>query len=311
MLCMCVYVLRSNCIYQHLYMTTSFKKTTDGAVLMDGNVVADKIQADIATKLTGRPNVNITLATVLIGDDPASNLYISMKQRRATAVGIQSKHIQLAKNISMPAACEEISKLAQDPSVHGILIQLPLPSQLDTYKIIDLLPPEKDVDGLSKNNLGKLLRGEPGLAPCTPLGVMRLLEYYEIPTAGKRAVVIGRSILVGLPQVLLLARKGTDAIATLAHSRSGDLADITQSADIVIAATGTAHLITKAHIKPNATVIDVGLTRTEQGIQGDIDFDSVQMVAGAITPMPGGTGPMTVACLLENTLRAAMLQNAL
>ncbi len=297
--------------YQYLLMTTSFEKTADGAILMDGNVVAKIIQDNIATKLAEFPNAKITLATVLIGNDPASKLYVGMKQRRAAAVGIQSKHIQLAENISMQEASEEITKLVQDQTVHGILIQLPLPTSLDTHQIIDLVPPEKDVDGLSENNLGKLLRGELGLVPCTPLGVMRLLEYYEIPTTGKRAVVIGRSTLVGLPQVLLLARKGTDATVTLAHSRSGDLIDITQSADIVIAAAGIAHLVTAAHIKSGATVIDVGVTRTDQGIQGDVDFDSAQTVAGAITPMPGGTGPMTVACLLENTVYAAQLQNVL
>ena len=292
-------------------MLSEFKQTTDGAILMDGSGVADKLQAKIANKLAQSTNSKITLATVLIGDDPASKLYAGMKQRRAAAIGIQSKHIQLDEDISMQAACKEIIKLVQDPTIHGILIQLPLPPQLDTHKIIDLLPAEKDVDGLSENNLGKLLRGEPGLVPCTPLGIMRLLEHYEIPTSGKRAAVIGRSTLVGLPQMLLLARKGTDATVTLAHSRSVDLVDITQSADIVIAAVGIAHLITKAHIKPGATVIDVGVTRTDEGIRGDVDFDAVQSVAGAITPMPGGTGPMTVACLLENTLHAARLQNIL
>jgi len=292
-------------------MTTTFEKTAGGAIFMDGNVVAKKIQTNIANTLAKNQNAKITLATVLIGDDPASKLYVGMKEKRAAAIGIQSKHIELAGDISMLQACEEITKLANNPSIHGILIQLPLPKQLDTYKIIDLLPPEKDVDGLSKNNLGKLLRGAPSLVPCTPLGVMRILEHYEIPTSGKRAVVIGRSTLVGLPQVLLLGRKGTDATVTLAHSRSGDIRDITKSADIVVAAAGIAHLIKYEHIKPGATVIDVGVTRTNEGIRGDVDFDAVQSVAGAITPMPGGTGPMTVACLLENTLYAAKLQNVI
>lgn len=290
-------------------MKKVFKKTADGATLMDGNVVADKVQAEIASSLANNPASKVTLATVLIGESPASKLYVGMKQRRAAAVGIQSKHVELAENVSMQQACDEILKLVENSDVHGILIQLPLPPQLDTHKIIDLLPPEKDVDGLTENNLGKLIRGEPGLVPCTPLGVMRLLEYYEIAVSGKRVVVIGRSTLVGLPQVLLLSRKGTDATVTLAHSRSGDLTNFTQSADIIIAAAGIAHLITKAHVKPGATVIDVGVSRNNQGIQGDVDFNEVQQVAGAITPMPGGTGPMTVACLLENTLEAARIQN--
>lgn len=292
-------------------MATEYKKTAGGAILMDGNVVAEKIQSTISYTLSKNPNAKVTLATVLIGDDPASKLYVGMKEKRAAALGIQSKHIELAGNISMPQASEEITRLANDPSVHGILIQLPLPNQLNTHEIIDLLPPEKDVDGLSKNNLGKLMRGASGLVPCTPLGVMRILEHYEIETNGKRAVVIGRSTLVGLPQVLLLSRKGTDATVTLAHSRSGDISEYTKSADIVVAAAGIGHLVKQEHIQPGATVIDVGVTRTETGIRGDVDFDAVQSIAGAITPMPGGTGPMTVACLLENTLFAAKLQNVI
>ena len=278
---------------------------------MDGNVVAETVQSKIAKQLSQSPSAKVTLATVLIGDDPASKLYVGMKEKRAAAVGIHSKHVELAGDISMTQACAEITKLASDPNVHGILVQLPLPKQLDTHKIIDLLPPEKDVDGLSENNLGKLMRGEPGLVPCTPLGVMRIFKHYQIETSGKRAVVIGRSTLVGLPQVLLLGRKGTDATVTLAHSRSGDIGEITKFADIVVAAAGIAHLVKQEHIKPGATVIDVGVTRTDAGIRGDVDFDAVQTVAGAITPMPGGTGPMTVACLLENTLYAAMLQNVI
>ncbi len=292
-------------------MSSEIKKTPGGAILLDGTTVANVVESKIEKELAQFPNSKITLATVLIGDDPASKLYVGMKERRAAAIGIQSKHVELPSNISMSQASDEISKLAEDQNVHGILIQLPLPKQLDTHAIIDLLPPEKDVDGLSKNNLGKLIRGVDGLVPCTPLGVMRILEHYQISTAGKQAVVIGRSTLVGLPQVLLLSRKGVDATVTLAHSRSGEIGEITQNADIVIAAAGIAHLIKKEHIKSGATVIDVGVTRTNEGIRGDVDFDQVQTVAGAITPMPGGTGPMTVACLLENTLYAAKLQHAL
>lgn len=290
-------------------MNKVFENTPGGAVIINGNSVADKILTQISQTLSKNPNVNVTLATVLVGDDPASKLYVGMKQRRASDAGIQSKHVQLAKDISMQAAKEEILKLVENPNINGILIQLPLPKQLDTHSIIDLLPPEKDVDGLTEINLGKLLRNEPGLVPCTPLGVMRLIEHYQIQTIGKRVVVIGRSTLVGLPQVLLLSRKGTDATVTLAHSRTSDLIDLTRDADIVIAAAGIANLITKSHVKPGAAVIDVGVTRTNEGIKGDVDFDAVQEIAGAITPMPGGTGPMTVACLMENTLQAARIQN--
>ena len=189
-------------------------------------------------------------------------------------------------------------------------MQLPLPDGLDPEPVIDLIPPEKDVDGLTERSMGRLVRGRPGLVGCTPLGVMRLLERYEVPTSGKRAVVIGRSTLVGLPLSLLLARKGVDATVTLAHSRTADMAAVVREADIVIGAAGQARMITADMVKPGATVIDVGVSRTESGIVGDVDFDPVSEVAGFITPMPGGTGPMTIACLLENTLTAAQLQGA-
>ncbi len=290
-------------------MTAQINKTSAGATLIDGNLVAEKIQTQIAQKLKNHTDKKITLATVLIGNDPASNLYVGMKQKCAAAVGINSKHIELPETVSMQQATDEITALVNDPTVHGILIQLPLPEHLDTHQLIDLLPADKDVDGLCKENLGNLVRNQTGLVPCTPQGVMRLLENYGIVIAGKRAVVIGRSTLVGLPQVLLLTRKGVDATATLAHSRTLNLQAITRTADIIVAAAGIAKLIRAEHIKPGATVIDVGVTRTKNGIQGDVDFENVQKIAGAITPMPGGTGPMTVACLLENTVRAAKLQN--
>lgn len=276
---------------------------------MDGHAVANKIEARLAKKLARKPQANITLATVLIGKDPASELYVNMKRRRAAAVGIRSKHVPLADTVSMQEASEEITALADNPTVHGILIQLPLPAHLNTRAILDLLPAEKDVDGLTDRNLGKLLGDTPSLIPCTPLGIMRLLEHYKIATRGKRATIVGRSALVGLPLSLLLSRKGVDATVTLAHSRTEDLPEITREADILVAAAGKARLITARHVKRGATVIDVGTTRTAQGIRGDVDFDAVQSVAGAITPMPGGTGPVTVACLLENTVRAAELQD--
>ena len=173
-----------------------------------------------------------------------------------------------------------------------------------------LIPPEKDVDGLTERSLGRLVRGLPGHVGCTPLGVMRLMERYGVTTAGKRAVVIGRSTLVGLPQVLLLGRKGIDCTVTLAHSRTTDMIDVCREADIIVAAAGSARMVTAAHVKPGAAVLDVGVSRTEAGIVGDVDFDAVQAIAGAITPMPRGTGPMTIACLLENTLSAARMLGA-
>jgi methylenetetrahydrofolate dehydrogenase (NADP+)/methenyltetrahydrofolate cyclohydrolase len=203
-----------------------------------------------------------------------------------------------------------VAELTADPAVHGILVQLPLPAGLDAEAVLDLLPPEKDVDGLTPLSLGRLVRGQPGHVPCTPLGVMRLLHRYGVATPGTRAVVVGRSTLVGLPLSLLLARKGVDATVTIAHSRTPELAAVCREADILVGAAGAARMITADHVKPGAAVIDVGVSRTEEGSVGDVDFDAVQAIAGAITPMPGGTGPMTVACLLENTLAAARMQDA-
>ena len=194
--------------------------------------------------------------------------------------------------------------------MHGILVQLPLPAGLDAEAVLDLVPPEKDVDGLTERSMGRLLRGRPGHVPCTPKGVMRLLERYGVGVSGQRAVVVGRSTLVGLPMTLLLARKGVDATVTLAHSRTPDLVAVCREADIIVAAAGMARMISAAHVRRGAAVVDVGVSRSEEGIVGDVDFEAVQAVAGAITPMPGGTGPMTIACLLENTLEAARLMGA-
>jgi methylenetetrahydrofolate dehydrogenase (NADP+)/methenyltetrahydrofolate cyclohydrolase len=177
--------------------------------------------------------------------------------------------------------------------------------------VLARIPPEKDVDGLTERSMGRLVRGLPGHVPCTPLGVMRLLDRYGVPTSGKRAVVVGRSTLVGLPQVLLLGRKGVDATVTLAHSRTADLIDVCRDADIIVAAAGQARMITAEHVQHGAAVLDVGVSRTEAGIVGDVDFDAVQAVAGAITPMPGGTGPMTIGCLLQNTMSAARMLGAI
>jgi methylenetetrahydrofolate dehydrogenase (NADP+)/methenyltetrahydrofolate cyclohydrolase len=204
-----------------------------------------------------------------------------------------------------------VQRLVDDPDVHGILVQLPLPAGLDPEPVLARIPPEKDVDGLTERSMGRLVRDLPGHVPCTPLGVMRLLERYGVATSGKRAVVVGRSTLVGLPQVLLLGRKGVDATVTLAHSRTADLIAVCREADIIVAAAGQARMITADHVKPGAAVVDVGVSRTESGIVGDVDFDAVQAVAGAITPMPGGTGPMTIGCLLQNTMSAARMLGAI
>jgi methylenetetrahydrofolate dehydrogenase (NADP+)/methenyltetrahydrofolate cyclohydrolase len=280
------------------------------ATLMDGNALRDELVAGIRSRIEQAGSPAVCLATVLVGDDGPSQRYVNMKHKKAAEAGLASKHVDLPATATQAEVESVVRGLAIDDAVHGILVQLPLPDGLDPEPVIDLIPPEKDVDGLTERSMGRLVRGRPGLVGCTPLGVMRLLERYEVPTSGKRAVVIGRSTLVGLPLSLLLARKGVDATVTLAHSRTADMAAVVREADIVIGAAGQARMITADMVKPGATVIDVGVSRTESGIVGDVDFEPVSEVAGFITPMPGGTGPMTIACLLENTLTAAQLQHA-
>lgn len=281
--------------------------TEGGAVLLDGNQLRDSTVLRLRERLDRAGSPPVCLATVLVGDDAPSRVYVNMKHRKATEAGMVSRGVELSASATQQEVEQAVAQLVADREVHGILVQLPLPDHLDAEPVLALLPPEKDVDGLTDRSLGRLVRGLPGHAPCTPLGVMRLIDAYGIETVGKRAVVIGRSTLVGLPQMLLLGRKGCDATVTLAHSRTSDLIDVCQAADIIVAAAGQAGMITREHVRPGATVIDVGVSRSESGIVGDVIFDEVQAVAGAITPMPGGTGPMTIACLLENTVSAAAM----
>lgn len=278
---------------------------------MDGNVLRDVIVARIAAEIATAGSPRICLATVLVGDDGPSQRYVRNKHVQAQKAGLVSRSEVLDATAGQVRVEELVASLAADPSVHGILVQSPLPPGYDEEAVLRLIPADKDVDGLTSESMGRLVRGLPGLVGCTPLGVMRLLEHHAIPTAGRRAVVVGRSTLVGLPLSLLLARKGVDATVTIAHSRTSDLVAVCREADILIGAAGVARMIGVDHVKPGATVIDVGISRTEAGIVGDVDFEAVRRVAGAITPMPGGTGPMTIACLLENTLSAARLQGAL
>ncbi len=278
------------------------------AILMDGNALRDELVAGLAEQIAGLGSPDICLATVLVSDDKPSQVYVRMKHKKAAEAGMVSRHVELPVTSSQAEVEAAVQQLVDDPDVHGILVQLPLAAGLDPEAVLDLIPPEKDVDGLTERSMGRLVRGRPGLVSCTPLGVMRLLEKYDVPTSGRRAVVIGRSTLVGLPLSLLLNRKGVDATVTMAHSRTGDMAAVVREADIVVGAAGQARMITADMVKPGAAVIDVGVSRTEAGIVGDVDFAPVAEVAGWITPMPGGTGPMTIACLLENTLSAAALQ---
>lgn len=288
-------------------MTEQSELTAGGAVLMDGNRLRDEIVADLHAEITAAGGPAVCLATVLVGDDKPSRIYVRNKQRKAAEAAMVSRHVELGADAGQSEVEEAVRGLAEDPDVHGILVQLPLPDGLDADAVLELLPPEKDVDGLTPRSMGRLVRGQRGHVPCTPLGVMRLLDRYGVAVSGKSAVVIGRSTLVGLPQVLLLGRKGVDATPTLAHSRTPELREVCRQADIIVAAAGMARLVTADFVRPGAAVIDVGISRTADGIVGDVDFEAVQEVAGAVTPMPGGTGPMTIACLLQNTLAAARM----
>ncbi len=291
-------------------MSDEHERTAGGAILLDGNRLRDEIVVQLRDEIAALGSPKVCLATVLVGGDKPSQIYVRMKQRKAEEAGLAPRHVELPETATQAEVETAVQALVDDPDVHGILVQLPLPDGLDPEPVLARIPPAKDVDGLTERSMGRLVRGLPGHVPCTPLGVMRLMERYGIETAGKRAVVVGRSTLVGLPQVLLLGRKGVDATVTLAHSRTSDLVEVCREADIIVAAAGQARMITADHVKPGAAVLDVGVSRTEAGIVGDVDFDAVQAVAGAITPMPGGTGPMTIGCLLQNTLAAARMLGA-
>ncbi|NCV75990.1 bifunctional 5,10-methylenetetrahydrofolate dehydrogenase/5,10-methenyltetrahydrofolate cyclohydrolase [bacterium] len=293
-------------------MISEVKRTPGGAILLDGVMLRDQTVAKIKSTIAEAGNPKICLATVLVGDDAPSHIYVASKHKKAQEAGMVSVGVHLEEDATQEQVEAEVRKLALDPNVHGILVQLPLPKHLDSEPILALLPPEKDVDGLTERSMGRLMRSLPGHAPCTPLGVMRLLERYNIPTKGKRVVVIGRSFLTGLPQVILFVRRGGDATTTCAHSMTSpeDLKAVCIEADIIVSCVGIARMIKADFVKPGATVVDVGVTRIDNKIVGDVDFDAVQAVAGAITPMPGGTGPMTIGCLLENTLSAAKMLGA-
>lgn len=274
------------------------------ARVLDGKAVAATVKDEVAAVVAGL-DYQPGLATVLVGDDPASHTYVRGKRRDAEAVGIRSIHHEPPASIGQAELNQLVQELNADDSVDGILVQLPLPGDLDGETTVEQIDPAKDVDGLHPFSLGKLMLGRPGLRPCTPSGIMRMLDHYGIETSGARAVVVGRSFLVGRPLAMLLSEKGCDATVSMAHSRTTDLAAVTLEADILIAAVGVPRLIGAGHVKPGATVIDVGVNRTDDGLVGDVDFDAVVEVAGAVSPVPGGVGPMTRAMLLANTLSAA------
>ncbi len=279
------------------------------ANLLDGKALAQKLQTKLQERiqaLTPQVGRSPGLAVIMVGDNPASAAYVRNKERDCVKVGIASFGQHFSANTSQSQLEQLIKELNQDERVDGILVQLPIPAPLDAVALLHQIEPNKDADGLHPLNLGRLLRGEPGLRSCTPAGVMRLLQEYNIELKGKKAVVVGRSILVGKPLALMLLE--ADATVTIAHSKSNDLESITKQADILIPAVGRAGLITGSMVKPGAVVVDVGInsiTDTTTGksrLVGDVDFASVQQVASYLTPVPGGIGPMTRAILLQNTV---------
>jgi methylenetetrahydrofolate dehydrogenase (NADP+)/methenyltetrahydrofolate cyclohydrolase len=281
------------------------------AQLLDGKSLAASIRAELKQRVEAlvRRGVRPGLAVILAGDDAASRVYVRNKTLAADEVGVASSVIELPASVTQAELMERISALNSDPAVHSILVQLPLPKHIDAARVLEGIAPAKDVDGFHQANLGALLAGRPGAVPCTPAGVMRLIAHAGVPLAGRHAVVLGRSNIVGKPLALLLLQK--DASVTICHSKSGNLAEIARQADILVAAVGRAKLVTAGMVKPGACVIDVGVNRLPDGkLAGDVDFAAVKNVAGWITPVPGGVGPMTIAMLLENCLRAASRQES-
>lgn len=279
------------------------------ARVIDGIEVSRRVRDEVAagvSDLIDGGGVAPGLATVLIGDDPASEIYVRNKRRACVAAGMADLHRHLPADITEEQAAELIDELATDPNVSGILLQLPLPSHLDQDALLARIPASKDVDGLTAESVGLLALGRPGLRPCTPSGVMRLLDEYNVPVEGVQVVVVGRSALVGKPMAQLLLER--NATVTLCHSRTKDLAAVCRSADVLVVAAGVPGIIGRDAIRPGATVIDVGIHHGDNGIHGDVRYDEAADVAGLITPVPGGVGPMTIAMLLANTLAAARAQ---
>ena len=276
------------------------------ARILDGKSLAAQVRTAVKREVEALAQRGIRpgLAVLLAGDNPASRVYVRNKVRACEETGVRSELYELPANVSEDALIDRVLALNDDPDIHGILVQLPLPKQVDSHKALESIAPAKDIDGFHESNLGALLAGVPRMVPCTPAGVMRLLDHAGIPLAGSHAVVIGRSNIVGKPLALLLLQR--DATVTICHSKSGELENLARSADILVAAVGRAKLVTGRMVKPGACVIDVGVSRLSDGsLVGDVDFAAASEVAGWITAVPGGVGPMTFAMLLENCVRAA------
>jgi methylenetetrahydrofolate dehydrogenase (NADP+)/methenyltetrahydrofolate cyclohydrolase len=276
------------------------------ARIIDGKTIAAELRAAVATEVQRIVALGVVpgLAVVLVGENPASAVYVRNKSKQTVEAGMRSFDHKLPEDAPEREVLALVGKLNADPAVHGILVQLPLPKHIDSARVLESIAPAKDVDGFHEANLGALMAGRPGVVPCTPLGCMRLIEHAGVQIAGKHAVVVGRSNIVGKPVAMLLLQK--DATVTICHSKTPDLEATVKRGDIVIAAVGRAKLVSAAMVKPGACVVDVGINRLPDGkLAGDVDYDAVKQVAGWITPVPGGVGPMTIAMLLENCLSAA------
>jgi methylenetetrahydrofolate dehydrogenase (NADP+)/methenyltetrahydrofolate cyclohydrolase len=280
------------------------------ATILDGKLLAQRMRSELAEEVIEfiqNNGVVPCLAAVLVGEDPASEVYVRNKRKACEAVGIDSQLHRLPADAAIEDLLKLISRLNKDEQVHGILVQLPLPRQIDAGRILLAVSPVKDVDAFHPENVGRLVQGRPRFLPCTPQGVQQLLVRSGIEIAGRHVVILGRSEIVGRPLSIMLSQKGPggDATVTLCHSRTPNLASVTRLADILVVAIGRPEFVTAEMVKPGAVVVDVGINRTADGVVGDVDFDAVRDVAGAITPVPGGVGPLTITMLLRNTLLAA------
>ena len=294
-------------------MSVTSEATRLSATILDGKALAHKIQGELAEEVADfieNNGVVPCLTAVLVGDNPASEVYVRNKRQACGRLGIDGRLERLPATATMDQLLHLVTKLNKDDDVHGILVQLPLPDGLDSKRILEAVNPLKDVDCFHPVNVGRLMQGRPQFLPCTPHGVQELLLRNGVEIAGQRVVILGRSDIVGKPLANMLMQRGAgaDATVTVCHTRTRNLAEITRQADILVAAIGQANFVTADMVKPGAIVIDVGMNRTEAGLVGDVDFAAVREVAGMITPVPGGVGPLTITMLLANTLTAARLQ---
>ncbi len=272
------------------------------AIILDGKMIRDQILAELKPRVAAFARAP-QLVVILVGDNPASQVYVKNKIAACEVLGIRSQKLSPAVSITTEQLLATVNQLNADPEVHGILVQLPLPPQVDAMRVLEAVAPGKDVDGFHPVNAGKLLSGAPGLRPCTPSGVMELLRRYDIPIEGRKAVVVGRSEIVGKPMAILLLQ--ANATVTICHSRTSNLAEECRRADILVAAIGRAEYLGEEHIQPGAVVIDVGMNRVNGRLTGDVDPVEMARLSSAYTPVPGGVGPLTIAMLMSNTVRAA------